>query len=73
MLLLGTSYCRNMSTTCCIGAFVRHPQRGLRFGRQTLCGVHVGADTLWQKALNILLAYQLVKALTLRRLFKGAI
>jgi hypothetical protein len=71
MLLLGTSYyCRNMSTTCCIGAFARLPQRGFRFGRQTLCGVHVGADTLWQIALNILL---LVKALTLRRLFKGAI
>ena len=72
MLPLGTSYCRNMSTTCRIGVFARLSQHGLRFGRQTLCGIHLGADTFWQKALDILFANQLVKALTLRRLFQGA-
>ena len=70
MLPLGTaSYCRHMSI-CRIGVFARIPQRDLRFGCQTLCGIHVGAYTFWQKALNILLAYQLVKALTLRTLCK---
>jgi hypothetical protein len=48
-------------------------QHSLCFGIQTFRGIHVGADTFWQKALNILFTDQLVEALTLRWLLKGAL
>ena len=40
------------------------------FGSQTFRGIHVGADTSWQKAIDVLLADELVEALTLRLLLK---
>ena len=64
MLPLSASYYRRKPTTGRISVFARLPQRSLRFGSQTLCGVHVGSDTFWQKALETFLTDQLVEAPT---------
>ena len=71
MLPLGDSHrCREF-TTDRINIFACLPQRSLGFGSQkTFRGIHVGADTSWQKTIDVLLADELVEAPTLRRLLK---
>ena len=43
-----------------VRVFACLPQRSLGFGSQTFRGIHVGAETSWQKAIHVLLADQLV-------------
>ena len=73
MLPLGASHWCREFTTGRISIFACLSQRSLCFESQIFCGIHVGTDTSRQKAINVLLAYELIKALAFRRPLKGAL